>query len=328
MYLCDDLLKYLFTYIDLRTLYKVVRRVNKQWFRVNDNAMIWQSVTLKGMEDEANSFLFTFRKKIKYLHVEGMTWSRRNTIILQEMPSLLALDLSCVFSMSMIDDRFCSIISSLKIRSLLLPKNNISDHGFSCLSSMRLQKLEMRMNTFITEAFLVFTLHEHFKGLRELTFNDVAAVRRESLLAIAEKKMRTVHLSFCRFVDDDAIRAFSCVKNCNLQSCMFFGLAISVKTMEFLFTNCPNINTFALHFQNHMSIASVQWENFPNINTLIFVCCDELQNLDFVEKSNIKNLFLCRTNLSMETGEQYRKMYRTLRDRQCHIKYIRDDSLN
>ncbi len=328
MYLCDDLLKFLFTFIDLRTLYKVVRRVNKQWFCVNDSASIWQSVTLKGMEDEANNFLSTFRKKIKYLHVQGMTWSRRNTNILKKMPSLLALDLSCVFSMSMIDDRFCSIISTLRLKSLLLPKNNITDRGFACLSSMRLQKLEMRMNTFITEALLVFTLLEHFKSLREITFNNVAAVRRESLLAIAERKMRTVHLSFCRFVDDDAIRAFSNVKNSSLQSCMFFGLAISVETMEILFTNCPNVNTFALHFQNYSSIERVQWENFPCINTLIFVCCDELKNLNFVKKSNIKNLFLCRTNLSMDTCEQYKEMYRILRDKECHIKYIRDECLH
>ena len=129
-------------------------------------------------------------------------------------------------------------------------------------------------------------------------------------------------------MDDDAIRAFSNVKNLSLQSCMFFGLAISVETMENLFTNCPNVNTFALHFQNYLSIERVQWENFPNINTLIFVCCDELKNLDFVKKSNIKNLFLCRTNLSMDTCEQYKEMYHILRDRQCHIKYIRDDCLH
>ena len=88
--------------------------------------------------------------------------------------------------------------------------------------------------------------------------------------------------------------------------------------------NCPNISTFALNLVRSHIIQSIFWGTFEKLNTLVLVCCEELKGLNFLKHSNITSLFLCRTNLLIETNKNFKEMYRLLRDQGCTLKHITD----
>jgi len=325
MFLCDDLLKLIFQYVDLRCLYETIRLVDRQWARVSNDDIFWQSVSLKGKHNDTDHFLHIYEAKIKYLQIVATTWTRKNSYTLQRLSSLKFLDLGRVFSDSIIDDTFCELVSDCKIQSLILPKSSITDKGFLHLSIMPcLQKLEMRMNNFVTEAMLVYCMHANFNYLKHITFCNVSAVRQESLLAIGEKKLKTVHVSFCRFVDEECIFAFSNIPNLNLRSCIIYGIAISERTIYNFSKNCPNIGTFALNSVRSHVVQDIVWLRFEKLNTLILVCCEELSTLNFLKQSLITNLFLCRTNLVIDSNEKFKEMYRLLCEKGCTLKHITD----
>ena len=113
LYLCDDLLKLIFNFIDLRCLYDTIRLVNHQWAKVSNDERFWQSVSLKGKHNDTDRFLRTYESKIKYLQIAGTSWTRRNSFTWKTN----AFDIfrfTGVFSNSIVDDKFCEILSNAK----------------------------------------------------------------------------------------------------------------------------------------------------------------------------------------------------------------------
>ena len=323
--LCNDVLFLIIQYVDLYTIYKSVRLVNKQYFEVCNYDQLWEKVVLKSLNSETNLFLHLFQEKIVYLDIKSMRFTRKNAFKISNLSKLQVLNLLNVYSNSYINDTFCNNLIHLPLKTLLLPSNDISDHGMVKISHLSaLETFEMRNNNVISDTCLATCIQKYFFKLKNITFTNVNAVSTSSLCACNRKQLSLIHVSFCSHLSTESIDYFSQISNNILKYCVVYGLRISPQVLHNFKYSCPNLHTFALSYLTSLEIKNLNVSIVPNLRTLILIYCTEVNDAFFKNNNQLKNLILCRTKVKIRNKKDYIKVHNQLDKNNCQLHFIKD----
>lgn len=327
--LCDDLLFTIIEFINLYDIFQSIRMIDKQFFRLCLRDSIWGDIIVSGFENkEFNSFLLNYRFKINKLTISKQRFGRKNAINITYLKNLISLNLKNVTaSTSLIDDRFCWILKTTKIKELFLPKNNIRWCGIKALSQMKyLETLELRNNestlpgSYAYSNAICHDFKHGFKQLNNITFFDVFFVDGHLLSIILKKQIKSMAISFCPYITSESVDTISKIENPNLEYCVFHGVSIEAKTIRQFSKTCPNITTFSI---GGYKIGKDHYKVLPllkKLHTLAIICCKDIGSIDFIKKMNLKTLILCRTKLTKD----FQYYLKILNEKKCTVKQITD----
>ena len=290
----DDLVYIIVSYLDLSTNLKIARYINTQFYDACTREQFWKHLSLEGFKTKAiNGLIRSHGHMFHYLNVSKLRFGRQSTRLLSTLKQLLVLDLKYVYSNSLLDDRFCYLISKSKLKVLLLGRSTITDVGLSTLKRLQLKELELRHNNLITKRGIKEM--KTWKGLQTLTFVSVVGVYFIHQLAKLQLKQLTI--SFCHNLDIHSVDAFCNIPNKQMTRFLLYGVPLKHNMIKALAHNCPNIEIFALC---HPSCGQPEYNSLrymKKINILSVICCRTIFNLKFLRDINLRVFFICRTKL-------------------------------
>ena len=317
-YIPDDLVSIVVSYLDLSTNLQVARFINKQFYSICLREKFWKHIMLKGFKTKAmNGIIRSHGSMFHYLNVSKSRFGRQSTLLLSKLKQLLVLDLKNVYSNSLLDDRFCFLISKSNLKVLLLAHSSITDSGLSCLKKLQLKELELRHNHFITKRGIKEM--KTWKGLETLTFVSVVCVY--TIHHLAKLQLKHLTISFCPNLDMHSVRTFCEVKNKQLTRLLLYGVYLRSDMIVKLGTNCPNIETFALC---HPACGQTEFNSLrymKKMKIISVICCSPMFNFKFLRDINLRVFFICRTKLHTHGSEYgFREFVKDLKN--CRLKPI------
>ena len=111
----DELVYIIVSYLDLNTNLKIARYINTQFYAACTREQFWKHLSLEGFKTKAiNGLIRSHGHMFHYLNVSKLRFGRQSTRLLSKLKQLLVLDLKYVYSNSLLDDRFCYLISKSK----------------------------------------------------------------------------------------------------------------------------------------------------------------------------------------------------------------------
>ena len=276
---------------------KTLQFVSKNWYEAGNHHVLWKDVSIKTLQNKRFlGFLKTHGKHIKKIAVNSLRLSRNASWkIIFHCSSLRKLDLTHCYSDSLIDEKFCFIISKLKtLRGLLLPnESKVNDIGFRHLSQLsELQLLQLRSNHQIVD----FSPIKKLKKLLHLDLSSCVYVDNNFCDWIADFALEYLNLSYCYQINMNGFESFFACNHPDLHTFHFFNINVNSNFVSSVLAKKCNLKTLTL---NSLSINQEIYKSlssFKNLKDLSIVGCAKIENFQVLQIKGLQHILICRTS--------------------------------
>ena len=312
MYLPDDIVSHIVSFLDLYTNLQTARFIDKSFFRACCDENLWKHLSLRKITGKQ---LCTMLRRhgpcIQSLDINNIRVPRKAHRVLGCMKSLVMLDLkSC--SSYLIDDRFCYLLRTSSIKSLLIGNSSITDLGLITLKNLKLKEFEMHNSIFVTQVGIDFL--GQWQCLKRLDLHSVDGVFE--IHHLHQLPLTHLRVSFCRNLNTSSVLKFCKESNPKLKSFLLYGFLFTKATLKAITKSFFNLEMFALC---HPSITQRQYEelkHFKNMKFLSIICCSRIENVVFLRKLKLSQLYVCKTKIFVKQKKEILKL------KNIKLKYI------
>ena len=293
--LAEVVIMNILAHIPPKEVLSVMQFVSTAWYEAANNAYHWRDVKISTLDNKSiNGFLWTHGKHLSSLTIQKTRLSRKATYnIMHKCKTLLHLDLKKVYTCSMVDDRFCFLVSKLKtLKSLILPTfTTIQTHGFNHLCKLvNLETLDLKRNSSIQN----FTHLSRLKKLKDVDLSGCRNVDDAFCSHISKLKLERIVLSYCFSMTLQGIRMFFSIKHPKLRHLVLNGINYTSDIIE----NCiakkaMNIETISLNSLIIDQNVYMSLKQFKKLRSITIIGCSKIK--DFRIFKHLENICICRT---------------------------------
>ena len=270
--------------------------VSKHWHEAANNMVLWKDVSIRTLQNKRfQGFLKTHGKHIQKLHMTSLRLSRNATWkIVFNCTKLYQLDLTHCYSDSLIDEKFCFLISKLQtLRKILLPnESKINDTGFRYLSKMpKLSALQLRGNHHIID----FSPIKKLKQLSYLDLSSCVYVDNRLCEWIADFKLGYLNLSYCYQVNINGFESFFKYDHPELETFRFLNVNVndtfitSVLSRKSGLTNLT-LNSLSINQEIYKALSSLE-----KVRDLSIIGCAKIEDFRVLKLKALEHILICRT---------------------------------
>lgn len=277
-----------------------VQFVSKHWYEAANDPYAWREVRIKTLENRGvNGFLWSHGKHLKSLTLEKIRLSRKATYnIHHKCKNLLDLNLKKVYSCSMLDDRFCFIISKLKkLTSLQLPAHTkITTSGLNLLSNLNnLELFDLKRNNIIDN----FNSLRRLKKLKNLDLSGCVHIDNAFCAAISTLKLRRLVLSYCFSITLQGVRSFFSTKHPELGHLVMNGVNYTPDIIELVASNAEHLHSLSL---SSLSIDHEVYKSLKclkHLDNLTIIGCSKIKDFRVFKQLPLRHMCICRTSFDV-----------------------------
>lgn len=276
---------------------KTFQFVSKNWYEAGNHHVLWKDVSIKTLHNRRfQGFLKTHGKHIKKITVNSLRLSRNASWkLIFHCSSLQKLDLTHCYSDSLIDEKFCFIISKLKsLRGLLLPnESKVNDIGFRHLSQLsELQLLQLKGNHYIVD----FSPIKKMTKLVHLDLSSCVYVDNNFCGWIANFALEYLNLSYCYQVNMNGFESFFACNHPNLHTFHFFNINVNSNFVSSVLSKkcCLRrltLNSLSINQEIYKSLSS-----FEHLKDLSIVGCAKIEDFRALQIQGLQHVLICRTS--------------------------------
>lgn len=292
---CDCILQIMFFSISTDVI-KTLQFVAKHWYEAANSNVLWNDVSIKTLQNRRFlGFLKTHGKHFKKLQVTSLRLSRNATWKISLLcRRLTKLDLTQCYSDSLIDEKFCFIMSKLKtLTKLLLPnESKVNDAGFRYLSKIsKLDTLQLCGNHFIID----FSPIKRLTKLKHLNLSACVYVDNRLCEWIAPFCLEFLNLSYCYQVNMNGLQSFFKVNHDDLSTFRFLNINVnanfvtSVLCKKSSLTNLT-LNSLSVNQEIYKSLSSMD-----KVKDLSIIGCAKIEDFRVFYLKKLEHLLICRT---------------------------------
>lgn len=273
--------------------------VDKNWKEAADDAYLWRHVSLQTLNNKKIiSFLKTHGKHFIDLTIQSTRLSRNATYkILFHCKRLKNLCLNQSYSNSLVDNRFCFLISKLgTLQQLNLPDDTtISDVGLAHLCRLKkLRTLNLRCNNHIQD----FSKLKHLPLLENIDVSRCFHVDNAFCAAASSLSLKSFNVSYCYQVTTDGLMLTIQNGQKKLQKLELNGLRVTAELVEALGTKTPALRVLTL---NSLSIDEHVYKRLHYIKSLkelSIIGCSKIFDFRYL-KLSLQHFVICRTSFDV-----------------------------
>jgi hypothetical protein len=291
----------IFTYLMPKETLKNLQFVSKSWFEAANESYNWHEVKIATLDNKSiNGFLWTHGKHFRKLTIKSTRLSRKATYnIFHNCNKLQELDLKDVYTCSLLDDRFCFLISKIKtLTSLIFPTfTKMKTTGFNHLCKLtNLETLNLKRNYSIDN-------FQQLKKLTKLKVVDLSGCRyinNDFCAAISALKLRILMLSYCYSVTIRGLKSFLSVKHPELEQLVINGINYTVSFFESVLAKSA-INLLSLSL-NCLSIDENIYKSLKylkKLENLTIIGCSKIKDFRVFKSIPLKYMCVCRTSFDV-----------------------------
>ena len=293
--IAEVILMHVFSYVFPKEVLATVQMVSKAWHEAANNGYNWRDINISALNNKSmNGLLLTHGKHLNSLQIQRLRLSRKATYtILHKCKSLLTLNLKKVYSCSMLDDRFCFLISKIQtLKTLILPAfTSIGTTGFKNICKLQnLETLCLQRNSCIRN----FTQLKMLEKLRDVDLSGCPCIDNSFCHQIAKLKIHRLVLSFCFSITLEGIKMFFAVKHLQLHILVLNGLNYTPEVLQkYIAKKAPNLHTISL---NSLVIDQHVYNilpHFKHLKNITIIGCSKITDFRIFKHAN--NICICRT---------------------------------
>ncbi len=270
--------------------------VAKHWYEAANSKVLWHDVSIKTLENKRFlGFLKTHGKHIQKLHITSLRLSRNASWkISLYCGRLTKLDLTYCYSDSLVDEKFCFIMSKVKsLTNLLLPnESKVNDTGFRHLCKMsQLETLQLRGNHFIID----FSPIKKLKRLKHLNLSACVYVDNRLCEWISAFKLEFLNLSYCYQVNMNGLQSFFLVNHPELNTFQFLNINVNANFVTSVLAKKCVLTTLTL---NSLSVDQEIYKSLlslDKVRDLSIVGCAKIEDFRSLRLKTLEHLLICRT---------------------------------
>lgn len=315
----DCLLQIMLFSVSIDVIQKL-KFVAKHWYEAANHRVLWKDVWIKTLKNKRfQGFLKSHGKHIQKLHVNSLRLSRNATWkITFHCSTLNKLDLTHCYSDSLVDEKFCFIISKLKtLHSILLPnESKVNDSGFRHLSKMtQLKMLQLRGNHHIVD----FSPIRKFTKLVYLDLSSCVYADNRLCEWIADFKLQHLNLSYCYQVNMNGFEAFLKYNHPELETFRFFNVNVnsnfitSVLAKKCGLTNLT-LNSLSINQEIYKSLSSLE-----KVKDLSIIGCAKIEDFRVLRLKSLEHILICRTAFDTLTKKGLIDFVKKHKDIKVHL---------
>ena len=291
----DCLLQILSFSISMHVL-ETLQFVSREWYEAANTSVLWKDVSIKTLQNKGLlGFLKTHGKHIQKLKVTSLRLSRNASWKICLFCNKLAkLDLTNCYSDSLVDEKFCFIVSKIKtLTQLLLPnESKVNDVGFRHLCKMsQLGTLQLRGNHIIID----FSPIKKLKQLKHLNLSACVYVDNRLCEWIAGFKLEFLNLSYCYQVNMNGLQSFFLVDHPQLSTFQFLNINVNANFITSVLSKKCALTTLTL---NSLSVDQEIYKSLSSlekVEDLSIIGCAKIEDFRGLRLNNLEHLLICRT---------------------------------
>ena len=283
-----------------KEILKTLQFVSKDWYEAGNHHTIWRNVVIKTLHNRNfQYFLKTHGKHFRTLQLKSFRLSRNATYQIKfNCRNLKQLCVNNTYSNSMIDNKFCFLISRIKtLVKLVLPtETTITTDGFKNLCELyNLETLVLKKNNRIQQ----YNSIEKLKALKVLNLSNNFHVDNNICKILGTKQMKHINLSYCYKINRNGILSLLDTKQEHLENLTMNGQFIDSTCIEKIASQAPKLKVLSL---NCLSIDSEVYKLLyllKNIEDLSIIGCSRIKHFCVFNMKSLSHLCICRTSFDI-----------------------------
>lgn len=270
--------------------------VSHDWYEAANSSVLWKDVSIKTLQNKGFlGFLKTHGKHIQKLKITSLRLSRNASWkICLFCNKLKKLDLTTCYSDSLVDEKFCFIVSKINtLTKLLLPnESKVNDIGFRHLCKMsQLDTLQLRGNHIIID----FSPIKKLKQLKHLNLSACVYVNNRLCEWIAGFQLEFLNLSYCYQVNMNGLQSFFLVDHPQLSNFQFLNINVNANFITSVLSKKCALRTLTL---NSLSVNQEIYKSLSclkRVQDLSIIGCAKIEDFRALRLKNLEHLLICRT---------------------------------
>ena len=311
----------IFYYSLSKDVLKHLQYVCKDWYEAGNTSYYWRDVSVKTLRNkQLQGFITSHGKHFQNLLIESVRLSRNATYeMMFHCKQLKKLSLTHTYSNSLIDDKFCFLISKIKtLENLQFPvKTTFGNYGLRKLCSLEnLNTLELQRNNKIDD----FKPIKKMEKLKNLNLSGCLNINNDFCTEIKNLSLEHLNLSYCFRLNINGLEGFFKESKFDLKSFQVNGLNLTSDFIENILakkaTNLERLtlSSLAITDGTYKAVKSLR-----HLKDLSIIGCSELRDFRWFSSLKLDHLLICRTSFDVFGPKGLIKFARDKLNTTCHL---------